>query len=129
MGYWVRLVYSMPLLLLPVLQLPGWLNLAIVSALLVSFLRTWRLMAQRRHPKAVRTLRWGENKHCLLGLYSGQEHPLDLCEQAFLTPWMVILHFNSKQHHKRSLVLLPDMVERELFRKLRVRLKLELNKP
>ena len=129
MGYWVILVYSMPLLLLPVLQLPGWLNLAIISALLIDFNRTWRLMAQRRHPSAVRTLRWGEKKQCLLGLHSGQDQSLDLCEQVFVTPWMVILHFNSQRHRKHSLVLLPDMVDRELFRKLRVRLKLEVNKP
>ncbi len=129
MGYWAILVYCMPLLLLPVLQLPGWLNLATIAALLIGFIRTWRLMAQRRHPHAVRTLRWGEKQQCLLGLHSGREQSLDLCEQAFVTPWMVILHFNKQHYRKRSLVLLPDMVERELFRKLRVRLKLELNKP
>ena len=129
MGYWAIPVYSMPLLLLPVLPLPGWLNLAISATLLISFIRTWRLMVQRRHPQAVRTLRWGEKQHCLLGLHCGREYRLDLCEQVFLTPWMVILHFKSSRYRRHSLLLLPDMVEAELFRKLRVRLKLELNKP
>lgn len=128
MGYWTILVYSMPLLLLPVLQLPAWLDLAIVSVLFSGFIRTWCLQAQRQHPDAVRTLKWADNKHCLLGLHSGREQQLNLCTQAFVTPWLVILHFKSTGYRGRSLVLLPDMVDRELLRKLRVRLKLELNR-
>ena len=127
MGYWNILVYSMPLLLLPVLQLPGWLNLAIIAVLFFCYVRTWRLQVRRRHANAVRSLKWGAENHCLLGLYSGQEQHLDLCEQAFLAPWLVILHFNNQRYGRRTLVLLPDMVDRDLFRKLRVRLKLELN--
>jgi hypothetical protein len=48
--------------------------------------------------------------------------------QAFILPWLVILHFNSRRRNMRYLVLLPDMLDRQVFRKLRVRLKVEINR-
>ena len=129
MGYWVILVHSMPLLLLPMLQMPGWLNLAIILVLLVSFIRTWRLQVRQQHPDDVRSLHWGDNKHCLLELRSGKRQQRELCQQVFLTPWLVILYFKRTRHGRRSLVLFPDMVNGEPFRRLRVRLKLEINTP
>lgn len=70
---------------------------------------------------------WGAEKHCLLGLYSGRQQEADLCSQVFILPWLVILHFQYRPRHKKYLVLLPDMVDREVYRRLRVRLKLEMN--
>ena len=129
MGSWVILVHAMPVLTLPVLQPGGWLSLAVLSAVLGSLLRSWRLQVRRHHPDAVCSLVWGEGRHCLLGLHSGQQEEASLCAQAFILPWLVILHFHSRQRHKKYLVLLPDMLDREVFRRLRVRLKLEINKP
>jgi len=129
MGYWVILVHSMPLLLLPVLQLSGGLNLGVMLVLLVSFIRTWRLQVRQQHPDAVCSLRWGDDKHCLLELRSGKQQQCELCQQVFLTPWLVILYFKRTRYGRRSLVLFPDMVNGEPFRRLRVRLKLEINTP
>ena len=71
---------------------------------------------------------WGAEKHCLLGLYSGRQQEAELCSQVFILPWLVILHFQYRPRHKKYLVLLPDMVDREVYRRLRVRLKLEINR-
>jgi len=127
MGHWVILVHSMPLLLLPALQLPNWLNLAIMVILVVSFFRSWRSQVRQQHPDAVQFLHWGEDKHCLLDLRSGKQQQCELCQQVFVTPWLVILYFKWSGHGRRSLVLFPDRVAAEPFRKLRVRLKLEMN--
>jgi len=129
LGYWLILVHAVPLLLLPVLQLSGWLSLAVFSALLCSLIRSWCLQVRRHHPDAVCSMVWGEGKDCLLGLYSGRQVEVSLSHRAFILPWLVIVHFRSRQQYLRYLVLLPDMLDREVFRKLRVRMKLEINRP
>jgi hypothetical protein len=128
LGYWLLLVHGVPTLMLPVLQLSGWLSLAVFSALLCSLAWTWRLQVRRRHPDAVCAMVWGEDKDCLLGLYSGEQEKVSLSARAFILPWLVILHFNRQRRPARHLVLLPGMLGREVFRKLRVRLKLEINR-
>ena len=129
LGYWVIMAYGLPLLLLPFLQLPGWLNLAILILLFCGFISSWRSRVLLLHQDAVQLLHWGEEKHCLLGLRSGSQLQKVLCDQVFLMPWLVILYFNKTGSGKDSLVLLPDMVDPDAFRKLRVRLQLEINKP
>ena len=129
LGYWVIMAYGLPLLLLPFLQLPGWLNLAILILLFCGFISSWRSRVLLLRQDAVQLLHWGEEKHCLLGLRSGSQLQKVLCDQVFLMPWLVILYFNKTGSGKDSLVLLADMVDRETFRKLRVRLQLEINKP
>ena len=128
MGGWVMLVHAMPILLLPVLPTGNWLSLAVTAALLFSLVRSWRLQVSRHHPDAVCSMVWGEEKDCLLGLHSGGQEKVSMGAQAFILPWLVILHFNSRRRNMRYLVLLPDMLDRQVFRKLRVRLKVEINR-
>ena len=128
MGGWLILVHAMPILLLPALPTSGWLSLAVTAALFVSLVRTWRLQVSRHHPDAVCSMVWGEGKDCLLSLHSGGQEEVSMGAQAFILPWLVILHFNSRRRHMRYLVLLPDMLDRQVFRKLRVRLKVEINR-
>jgi hypothetical protein len=118
----------MPILLLPVLPAGSWLSLAVTATLFFSLLRSWRLQVSRHHPDAVCSMVWGEEKGCLLGLHSGGHEEVSMRAQAFILPWLVILHFNSRRRHMRHLVLLPDMLDHEMFRKLRVRLKIEINR-
>ena len=128
LGGWVILVHAMPILLLPVLPTGGWVSLAISSTLLFSLVRSWRLYVSRHHPDAVCSMVWGDGKGCLLGLQSGGQEEVSMRAQAFILPWLVILHFNSRRRYMRHLVLLPDMLDRQVFRKLRVRLKVEINR-
>lgn len=119
----------MPLLLLPALQLPGWLSLAILVMLAGGFFKTWRSRVMLLHPEAVRVLHWGEGKSCLLELNSGKQQPRELCRQVFIMPWLVIICFKKTAIGRYSLLLLPDMLDSEQFRRLRVRLQLEINTP
>jgi len=47
--------------------------------------------------------------------------------QVFILPWLVIMRFKSNRKRLHHLVLLPDMLEPGVFRRLRVRLMIELN--
>lgn len=44
-----------------------------------------------------------------------------------MLPWLVIMHFKGDGGRTHHLVLLPDMLEKRLFRRLRVRLMIEVN--
>jgi hypothetical protein len=127
LAVWLIVVHATPLVLLPLLQLPHWLNLAIAAAVLCGLFAAWRRQVWRGHPDAVRTVLWKEAGHCLLTLNSGQQQRVSLAAQAFILPWMVVLHFNTPQRRLRSLLVLSDMLDDETFRRLRVRLRIEID--
>lgn len=129
LGGWVLVVHGASLLMWPVLQPAGWLMLAVTAALLFSLVRSWRRQVSRQHPDAVCSVLWGVGKNCLLGLHSGKQEVVSMRTRVFMLPWLVILGFNSRRRDMRYLVLLPDMLDQERFRKLRVRLKVEINNP
>jgi hypothetical protein len=62
-----------------------------------------------------------------LRLSSGRDIEARLMPQVFMLPWLVIMHFKSDRRRLHHLVLLPDMLEPGVFRRLRVRLMIELN--
>ena len=125
MAAWLLLVTVAALLVLWLMPLPGWLSLFITSAVLVGLLMTWRKQVRRCHLDAVSSLVWGEGRQCRLMLNSGQQQVVELASRAFVLPWLVILYFESPLWRPQQLVLLPDMLDADVFRRLRVRLKIE----
>jgi hypothetical protein len=124
---WLIVVHASPLALLPLLHLPLWLNLAISATVLCGLFDAWRRRVRRGHPDAVRTVLWKEAGHCQLILNSGQQRRVSLAAQAFILPWMVVLHFKTPQRRLRYLLVLSDMLDDETFRRLRVRLRIEID--
>lgn len=127
MAVWLILVHASALLLLPLLPSPLWLKLSIACAVLLSLVDSWRRQAQRSHPDAVRTVIWDVAGLCQLTLESGQQQAISLASQAFIQPWMVVVHFKSPRRRFRYLLLLPDMLDEEAFRQLRVRLRIAMD--
>jgi hypothetical protein len=83
--------------------------------------------AIRPRPDSVSAVRWNEARSCRLSLASGQDIEARLMPQVFMLPWLVIVHFKSNRKRLHHLVLLPGMLEPGVFRRLRVRLMIELN--
>ena len=127
MAVWLILVHVTPLLLLPWLPLPAWLKLAIFSMVLYSLFDAWRKQARRSHPGAVRHVSWKEADHCRLTLQSGKQLDVTLAPQAFILPWLVVLHFRTSRRRTRYLPVLADMLDEDLFRQLRVRLRIAMD--
>ena len=127
MAGWLLLVHVIPLCLLPALHLSPWLNLLIVSTVLYSLLDGWRRQAHRSHPDAVQTVIWRDAQHCQLTLTSGQQLDVTLAAQAFIQPWLVVLHFNTPRRRLRYLAVIPDMLDATVFRRLRVRLRIAMD--
>jgi hypothetical protein len=127
LGGWLLLTHTSALLLLPLLPLSGWLLLPPAVAVLCSLMHGWRLHVERSHPQAVQALHWAGGRRCRLTLTGDREIEAVLVPQAVVLPWLTILRFSGPARRRRFLVLLPDMLDRDRFRQLRVRLKIELN--
>ena len=122
---WLVPVHAAAVGVTPFLALPGWLLLALLVVTLASLRRSWSLHVTRRHPAAIRRFTWGSGLQCTLRRQDGAGQAGVLAEQAFVMPWLVILYFRQGRQ-RRSLFILPDMLSRESFRRLRVRLNIEI---
>jgi toxin CptA len=81
-----------------------------------------------RAPWAVREAVWGDDGwEVTLG--SGARHPARLTASTFVGPRLVVLNFRCPFWPGCSLVLLPDGLDAETLRRLRVRLRLGATRP
>jgi hypothetical protein len=124
---WLILVHVVAIMILPFMSLSVWVGLIILLLMLLSLWRAIRMHITSRHPDSVRAVQWREARSCQLYLSSGRDIEARLMPQVFMLPWLVIMHFRSGRGRVHHLVLLPDMLEPEVFRRLRVRLMIELN--
>ena len=124
---WLLLVHLAAFVVLLLTPLPAGLGPAGMLVLLFSLWRSHSQYVSLTHPCSVRTVCWGEGCSCQLRFSSGQAVAARLMPRVFILPWLVILHFRSDRGQNHRLVLLPDMLEPEVFRRLRVRLMIELN--
>ena len=127
LAVWLTAAHLTPVLLLPALQFSSWLNLLLVSIVLYSLHDSWRRQVRRSHPDAVRRIIWKDAQHCQLTLTSGRRLDVGLARQAFILPWLVVLHFKTPQRRFRYLPVLPDMLAEDVFRRLRVRLRIAID--
>jgi len=119
---WLVVIHAVAIILLPFMSLPAGAGLIMMPLILFSL---WHTI--RPHPNSVSTVLWSEARSCRLSLASGQDIEARLMPQVFILPWLVIMRFKSNRKRLHHLVLLPDMLEPGVFRRLRVRLMIELN--
>jgi hypothetical protein len=120
---WLLVLHASALLVVVLLPVPVAASVALAVSVLLSLAWQWRLRVSQRYPHAVRSLRWEDAGRCILELASGEQLTTHLAARAIVMPWLVILYF---QDRPRQLVLLPDMLTTQVFRRLRVRLRMEL---
>jgi hypothetical protein len=77
-------------------------------------------------PRGDQALVWEEGNRWRLTLRSGHETGASLRPFVFLQPWLVILHFRRDDGRASRLVLLPDMLDEDSCRRLRVRLLIDM---
>jgi len=63
MAGWLLLVHLTALLVVPLLNLSGWLILMFVPVLAINLYNSWRRHIWRTHPQAIRSVSWqGEDE-------------------------------------------------------------------
>lgn len=112
--HWRRLTHFLVAATLPMLQEP-WLIAAVALVLLVSLYRS------RTEP--VITLLWDSDGRWSL-FEDDCESEVTLAETPFVQPWLVILPLRMDGLQRaRRIVIFPDMLPVQEFRRLRVRLR------
>ena len=116
------------LAVLPFSGLPPLPVAALALSVVLSWLRSRRRDVLRRDRDAIASFIWEGGNSWRLILRSGDEIGGVLRPFVFLQAWLVILHFRRDDGRTARLVLLPDMLDGETFRRLRVRLLIDMKR-
>jgi hypothetical protein len=127
-GWWLLLTHASGLLVLPFTGLPASVMALIAAFELTVLLCCWPRYVSRHHRNTIRVFTWKDGDKCIVMQVDGKVSNATLAPHAFIMPWLVILYFRQGKR-ARSLFILPDMLSREAFRRLRVRLRTELGQP
>lgn len=127
LAVFLALAHAGAVLLLPMTTLPVWADLVLAVPVAWSAWVTLRRYALLRASASVLGLRQGREGVWHLRLRDGREVEARLARGAFVHPALVVLSFRVP-HAWRSwgVPILPDMVDADTHRRLRVRLRMDL---
>lgn len=109
------------------LSLP--IKIVIGVMLLVSLVVAWRKQPGQVAEGGVQTLTWQTDSEWLLETLDGEQFKATLHESTYVHPWLVVLNFRAENKPSLlSFTLAPDALDAEIFRDLRVRLKMAGNR-
>jgi len=109
------------ILLLP---LELWLQLTIAFVITISLIQAMRNHVLRSHGPAITSAEWNSEGEWLLFTVNGDELSAQLKASSYVQHWLIVLNFSIAPFQRRSLILLPDAIDPDLLRQLRVRLRL-----
>jgi toxin CptA len=107
-------------------EMPAYLQLFLVSGIVLSLWHTARQQGWLQQPAAIRCLTWQADGDWLLETGAGETLAAQLLPSSYVHPWLVVLNLRLEDRRwPRSLVLLRDSLDETTFRRLRVRLAVE----
>ncbi len=107
-------------------SLPAWATSCLALSVLASFLWLATRYALLMQPGAVVWLLWRTGNDWLIGARNGTRTTAHLNPESFVRPWLtVLLLAPASGGPTRNVVIFPDSLDAESFRRLRVRLRLE----
>ena len=113
-------------MLLPFTGLAAGLQLVAGLLLVASGWQAWRNCPATATGRGIRRLVWGRDGRVELVWRDGSTGTAQLRPGARVTPWLVVMHLLEPGGQTLHLPVLPDMLPRSEFRRLRVRLRLEI---
>jgi hypothetical protein len=119
-------VYGCAALIAALLPLPLSARCLLELWLLLPLIGQWNHHVRRTSPRCIKAVTWKEGRECRVLLCNGEQHDVTLGRSAFVQPWLVILHFHGPGRGRQYLLLLPGMLDCNSYRRLRVRLRMEL---
>ena len=126
LGLFVAMVHGGALLILPFIGLSLPMATAMAAAVAWSCRHAWRMHVSLTHPSAIHHLCWGDGNDWQLVRQDGTTLHTSLQPRVFIHPGLVILRFRQPWWHLFSIVLTTDRLAPEIFRRLRVRLLIEI---
>ena len=103
-------------------HVPAIVQIALTAVLAARLARHLPLHARRRHHASVERLVWDAQGMWRLWLRDGRVYQAELLPAAYVQRFLAVLRFRCEDGRTRTAILLPDAVEPETFRRLRVRM-------
>ena len=104
------------------LNLPAIFRFALAVVIVISFVWQWR-RTRLNDPARIYRLVWEADDDWTLWCNDSSELVGQLRPESYESTWLVILRLQFQQGGRRTIVILPDMLDRQSFRRLRVRLR------
>jgi hypothetical protein len=98
------------------------LRLGLAVVIVISFIWQWR-RTRLNDPARIHRLVWEADDDWTLWCNDSTELVGQLRPESYESTWLVILRLQLQQGGRRTIVILPDMLDRQSFRRLRVRLR------
>lgn len=124
-SYFVLLLVQVLVLLLTVSCLPlenGWRWFGYLG-LLVGIVWLLRREVALQTGRCCTSLVYGKNRQISFELRNGELISGAVCADTLVTPWLILLNTTWANHGERSLLLFPDAMAGEDYRRLRVLLR------
>lgn len=106
------------------ISLPIWAGLLLSTGVIASLVLTLNRHVLMRGPQAFTELNWDSEGNWTLIDLDGKTHRARLLGSTYVYVSLVILNFEVNRRN-RSVILLPDAIDKETLRRLRVRLNIE----
>lgn len=107
------------------LAMPVWGLAALAGSVIVSFYYTVNTHVLGRGESSVCALLWDAEGDWTVTSCRGQQWAAKLLPGSYVHPRLMVLNFALESRGHRSVLLLPDSLDRNTFRRLLVRLRLE----
>ncbi|MDH3948680.1 MAG: hypothetical protein OEU74_06940 [Gammaproteobacteria bacterium] len=104
------------------LNLPAIFRFTLAVVIVISFVWQWR-RTRLNDPAHIYRLVWEADDDWTLWCNDSTELVGQLRPESYESTWLVILRLQLQQGGRRTIVILPDMLDRQSFRRLRVRLR------
>ena len=103
--------------------LAWWIDVLLCALIAASAAHIYLRHVSLSHARAVVRLVWTRHGHWRLVTADGAAHNAELQGDSYVHPWLVILNFTLQPGGGTSVVLFPDSLHDDDFRRLRVRLR------
>ena len=120
------LVHGSAVIVVFLLDPSFWLLLVAITVLVCSLTANLGRHASRNHPQAIERIVWSTDQQWYLYTADRNRYSAILLPPAYVQSYAVILSFRTDTGQTSHVLLIPDMLTSEAFRKLRVRLQLEM---
>ena len=100
-----------------------WLRLVLGLGVVIGLVHGFRSQVLRKGAFALRAVELDGVNGWSLYTAKGVARDASLLPSSFVRPWLTVLNFSVGRFGRRSVILLPDAVDGEILRRLRVRVR------
>jgi len=127
LAWFLLCTHAAALLVLMFSGLTALQTFGLACLVLVSVAYTVPRYVLKKSNSLIKSMTWLDNERWILQKQSGETVKANLHRNVFIRSWLVIIYLKDENRKRHHVLLLPDMLDMNTFRRLRVRLLIEIN--